>query len=787
MPVLYRKLYRELWTIRSQALAIILVIVSGVGVCVMSLSTYHSLQSTRDNYYKHYQFADLFSNVKRAPLTLSNRISEIPGIATAWLRVVAQVNLQVPNFDDPITGLITSIPDNGKFLINRLHMVKGRYPNARRDNEIVISQSFANAHQLQPTDQLYAIINGRRRALRIVGIALSPEYIYQIAPGALFPDYLRFGVMWMATTPLSIAYDMNGAFNDVVVHLHRDANQRDVIDQLDQLLTRYGSLGAYGREDQLSNRFLREEFQQLQMMAVMFPVIFLGVALFLLNIVITRLIDSQRDIIAVLKAFGYSNLQVLSHYLQMVLIIVGSGILGGFALGMWLGQSMMGAYQQYYNFPSLSYIPELKMLFTVAAITLAATGIATSRSVIRAAMLAPAEAMRPQMPEKYHTTWLDKLQRRHTISPPTKMILRHLERKPVKSMLSILGMAMACAIMMVGNFQQDAINLMIHAQFKLAQKQDIELTFNEPVAKKTLNSLRSIPGVYYAEGSRSVPVRLRFEQRSYRTSLQGLDKDRKLLAVLDTQLQSISMPEDGVLVTEHLAKKLGFNQGDTISLEFLEGARKTKQLMVTGLSQQFLGLGAYMRLDTTNRLMAEGPAINNALLSIDKHYASDIYKRLRKMPQIAGINLRQSVLDSFYETMDRVILTFTLINAMLGGVIAFGVVYNTVRMALAERERELASLRVLGYRQTEVAYILLGEMAILTIVSLPVGFMIGIGLCQFMTDQLASDLYRIPLVLSPFTFSLSALVVSVSAVMSALIVWRRLRGLDMVEVLKTRE
>lgn len=785
MRVLHRKALRELWHIRSQALAIILVIVSGVGVCVMSLSTYQSLLSTRDNYYQQYQFADLFSNIKRAPLSLVNRIAEIPGIATIEPRVIAQVNVEVPGFTDPITGLITSIPDNGMSKINRLHLVHGRLPDSRRDNEVVVGESFANAHQLKLADSIYAIINGRQRQLRIVGIALSPEHIYQIAPGALFPDYLRFGVMWMANTPLSTAYDMHGAFNDLVVHLHRNVNQQEVIDRLDDLLTRYGSLGAFGREDQLSNRFLKEEFQQLKMMAIMFPVIFLGVALFLLNIVVSRIIDSERDIIAVLKAFGYSNLAVFGHYLQIIMIVVALGIAGGIALGIWLGQGMMGIYAEYYSFPKLIYTPHINMLVGVALITLLAAGVATGRSVIRAATLPPAEAMQPQMPDKYRTTWLENLQRH--ISPPSKMIIRHLERKPVKSCLSILGLALACAIMMVGNFQQDAINLMIHAQFKLAQKQDIEITFNEPVAKKTLNSLRTLPGVFYVEGTRSVPVRLRFEQRSYRTSLQGLDPDRQLHAVLDTKLRSITMPENGLLVTEHLAKKLHFKQGDVVTLEFLEGARKVKQLPVTALSQQYLGVGIYMRLDNTNRLMAEGPAVNTALLSIDKKFSSEIYRRLREMPQIAGINLRQSVLDSFYDTIDRVILTFTFINALLGAVIAFGVVYNTVRMALSERARELASLRVLGYRQSEVAYILLGEMAILTLLSLPIGFIIGIGLCEVMIQGLASDLYRVPLVLSPFTFSLSALVVLLSAVLSALLVSRRLRQLDLVDVLKTRE
>ena len=784
---LQKKLWRELWHMRGQVLAIMLVIVGGVGVCVMSLSTYDSLLTTRDNYYQDYNFGDVFATVKRAPQSLLHRINALPGVAYAETRIVAQLNLQVPGFDDPVAGLLTSIPDHQAPGINQLHLVAGRLPDSRRDNEVLISDAFAEGQQLKPGAHLTAIINGRRRNLQVVGIALSPEYIYQIAPGALVPDYERFGVMWMARKPLAVAYDMQASFNNVVLKLQHVQQEQAVIDALDHLLARYGGLGAYGRDDQFSNQFLREEFSQLKTMAYLFPVIFLGVAVFLLNVVFTRLVQTQREIIAILKAFGYSNKQIACHYGEMVLIIVGLGILGGYCLGIWLGQLMTATYADYYRFPKLEYSINVYILLLVALFTLFAALLGTLKAVFTATRLPPAEAMRPEPPERYRQSFLERLPISRWFLPGDRMIIRHLQRRPMKTLLSILGLAMASAIMMVGNFQEDAVQLMMHVQFKMAQKQDVEVTFYEPVANKVLSSLVAIPGVSYAEAVRRVPVKLHHEHRSFRTSITGIADNARLLKVLDTDLNQIQLPARGLMVTDHLAKKLGFNAGDEILVEMLEGQRQTRRVYVAHISQQFFGLGSYMLLDNVNRLMGEGPAINAVLLTVDPQSMQEVYSKLREMPVVAGINIRESVINGFQNTLQNILLVFTFINAVLGAVIAFGVVYNTIRIALAERGRELASMRVLGYSHGEVAYILLGELVLLTLLSLPIGFVVGAGLCYVMTESMQSDLFRLPLVLSAYNYSFAAMIVFLSALVSALIVWRRLHQLDLVEVLKTRE
>ena len=787
MSSLQHKLWREIWHIRGQVLAIMLVITGGVAVCIMSLSTYDSLLHTRDTFYRDYAFADLFVDLKRAPQSMLARLAEIPGVDIAESGVLAQVNLQVPGFNEPASGLLVSIPDHGQPQMNRLHLMAGRLPDSRRDNEVVVSDAFAEAHDFTPGDSLSAVIRGRFRDLRIVGIATSPAYVYQIAPGAILPDYQRFGVLWMARTPLAAAYGMQGAFNHAVFRLQKDADPQAVMDAIDRELAHYGSRGTYDRSEQYSNQFLQEEFKQLQTTAYLFPLIFLAVAVFLINVVISRLINTQKEIIAILKAFGYSNGQIAWHYAQLVLLITGLGIITGTALGMYLGQLMTELYIDYYRFPDLLYSLDPVILVGVALACCLASLTGCMHAVWQAATLPPAEAMRPEKPAHYRKTWLEKSLLRRWLSPSDRMIMRHLGFKPVKTALAVIGLAMATAIMMVGNFQQDAIKLMMHVQFQLTQKQDIEVSLYEPVSSKALGSFYAIEGVNHVEGTRNAAVRLHFQNKSHRTGIQGLPADATLQQVLDQQLKAIQMPEKGLMLTDHLADKIGARAGDIIEVEFLDGKQQTRRIVVSELSRQFLGLGAYMQRQQLNRLLGEGPAVNTVLLAIDERHADNVYRALKNMPMVAGVNLRQTVIDSFYQIMEQMVLIFTFVNAALGGVIAFGVVYNTVRIALAEHGRELASLRVLGYTQPEVAYILLGELVVLTLVSLPLGFWIGEHLCRFMADNMQSDLFRVPLVLNSYTYAFSALVVMLSAAVSAWIVWRRLHKLDLVEVLKTRE
>jgi len=786
LPTLDRKVLRELWEMRGQALAIAMVIAGGVATLVMSLSTLDSLQTTRSTFYRDYRFAEVFAQVKRAPDRVAGHIRAIPGVQRVQTRVVADVNLDIEGFADPATGRLVSL-GREEARLNDLYLREGRAVDPLREDEVVVSESFAEVHGFVPGDRLAAIINGRRKELTIVGIALSPEYIYAVRPGAVFPDFEAFGILWMAEEPLTNAYDMDGAFNDVSLTVTPGADVDEVIARLDDILDRYGGLGAYARGDQVSHRFLNEEFRQLEQMATIFPTIFLAVAAFLLNVVVGRLIRTQREEIATLKAFGYRNRDVAIHFSKLVTLIVLLGTVAGVAAGAWLGQGLAAMYMEFYRFPFLRYRISPRVVALGALVSLGASLAGTLYSVLQAARARPAQAMRPEPPARYRETMVERLGLKRLFSQPARMILRNLQRRPVKSLLSTVGIAMACAILMVGSFFSDALDYMIDVQYGLAQREDLAVVFIEPTSYRSRFDLASIPGVRHVEVFRSVPVRLRHAHRTYRTGIEGLRPAGDLRRLLDTELETFDVPDEGMILTDYLGQLLEVQPGDSLTVEVLEGNRAERRVTVAGLVKEYVGVGAYMRLESLNRLMEEGNSISGAWLAVDGARRHEVIAALEETPRVAGTVERTAAIDNFYETVGQQLLTFAFFNTLLAGSIAFGVVYNSARIALSERSRELASLRVLGFRRGEVSYILLGELGILTLVAIPLGFVIGRALCAYTIQGLQTDLFRVPLVVDPSTYSFAATVVASSAVISALIVRRRIDHLDLVGVLKTRE
>ena len=772
---------------RMQALAIAAVIVGGVGIFIMSLSTLDSLFHTRESYYRDHHFAQVFSSLKRAPLSLVQRIQAIPGVDKVETRVVAYVNLDVAGYGEPVSGHLLSLPDNSRGLLNQVYLRGGRLFEPGRDSEVLLSEEFANAHGLRAGDSLHATINGRRKSLTVVGLAMSPEYIYQIAPGAIFPDNHRYGVLWMARQPLATAYAMDGAFNNVSLTLDKSGNEQDVIDRLDELLKPYGGIGAYARKDQLSNRFLSEELKQQKTIATVFPIIFFGVAAFLLNVVTSRLISLEREQIAGLKAFGYSNFAVGLHYIKLILLIVTLGVIAGVAVGIWMGKGMTNIYMGIFSLPYMTYVLKPQVIAMAAGISMTVATLGTLYAVYHAARLPPAQAMRPEPPALYHTTLVERLGVQRWFSQPSRMILRHIERRPLKSFLTTLGISMACGTMMVGGFQEGAIDRMVEVQFGMSQREDLMAIYTEPTSLRSLYSLQSLQGVEHAEGIRSVPAQLRFEHRSYRTTVEGIQPHGELTRLLTTKLEVIDLPQHGVILTDYLAELLHISAGDMLTIEVLEGSRPTIEVPVVGTARQYMGVNAYMQRPALNKLLDEGNTISGALLKVDERYRSQLYTELKGMPRVAGVVEKTAAVKAFYETMAETVLFFTFITTLLGGSIAFGVVYNSLRIALSERNRELASLRVLGFERGEVAYILLGELGLLTLAAIPLGMLFGYGLCAYMAYAFDTDLYRIPLVLGMNVYAFAGLVVIASFVISAIMIVRNLAHLDLVAVLKTKD
>ena len=772
---------------KGQALAIILVIMSGVSTFVMLRSTMSSLKLTQKRFYQDYGFAEVFASLKRAPESIKSRIASIPGVEQVETRIVADVKLNIEGFNEPVTAKLVSVPENEITLLNRIYIKKGRMVDPWKDNEVVVSEAFADAHRFSLGDKFGAVINGKWKMLEIVGTALSPEFILQIRPGGITVDFKRYAILWMGRSVLGTAYDMKGAFNDVVLRLSSDANASDILVQLDNLLNWYGGLGSYSRKDQMSHRFLTEEFKQLETTSKLFPILFMGVAAFLLHVVISRTVSTQRDQIAGLKAFGYSNLDVGIHYVMMVFLIVLVGVAGGVVVGVWFGRGLGRIYMEFYRFPYLMYELKPSIVITAILISIASALVGTLHSVWKAAKLPPAEAMRPEPPAKYRKSIFEHIRLWGMLSQPTRIIIRNIERRPIRSLLTMIGIALSCAGIIAATFFQGAMDFMVNVQFKQSQKEDMTVTFIEPASRKALYELKGLRGVEHVEVFRSVPARLRFQHRSYQTSIRGIEPDNCLHFLLDTHLKPINIPPTGIVLTDYLGNILGVKPGDMLTVEVLEGSKPQRQVPVVGLVKQYIGLMGYMDLYALNRLMREDQTISGAYLTVDSLNQPEIYRTLVEMPRVAGTFVREDEIRNFYETQAEALLFFTFVATLLAATIAFGVVYNSARIALSERSRELASLRVLGYTRTEISFIFLGELGLLTLAAIPLGFLIGRGMSAYLAKAIESDLFRVPVLVEPATYSLAATAVVVSACLSGLIVRHRLDHLDLVGVLKAKE
>lgn len=787
LSALDRKLLRDLRGMLGQAVMIALVVSAGVATFIESRTLLASLETTRDRFYDSRDFADAFAKAKRAPNALAERIAELPGVARIETRIVEAVSLDVPGLAEPAVGQLISLPGGREPALNRVYLRRGRSLAPGRNDEVLASEKFVDANHLRLGDSVTAILNGRQQTLRIVGVVLSPEHVFQVKPGDLVPDPERFGVFWMQQEALEMAFDMEGAFNDVALGLARDANVSDVLGGVDRLLEPYGGVGAYLRKDQLSHLLLQSDIDGLRVHATVAPTVFLSVAAFLLNVVLGRVLALQREQIAALKAFGYSNVQIGWHYLKLVLMIVLFGSAIGLAGGVYLANVFTRMIAQVYQYPQLviAVRPSVVALAVVAAGGAATVGAVGAIS--RAVRVPPAEAMRPEPPSSFRPTILERIGVGRWVPNVARMIVRQLERRPARSLVSVLAIALSVAIVVVGQYLQDAVDFTMDHQFFRVQRYDMAVALVEPDGPGVVHELASVPGVVRVEPLRSVPARLSHGPRQRRIFLIGLSDNGDLYGLVDRSGAIYDPPAGGLMLSTALADLLGLAAGDTVRVDALEGERSSGALPVVSLIDDLQGLNAYTTLETLNRFMGEGPRVNTAYIVTDAAQHAATYAALKATPRVASVTIKRNALDSFKQTVAQNLGTMKTINLFFACLIAVGVVYNAARVALSERSRELATLRVVGFTRGEISAILLGELGLMTLAALPLGWGLGYCLAWLLTSLSDPEVFRFPLVVERSTYGVATSVVLTAATVSGLLVRRSLDHLDLIAVLKSRD
>jgi putative ABC transport system permease protein len=781
------KLRRDLVQMRGQVIALTLVATCGIAAYVTMRTSYDSLVAAQAEDYSRYRFADVFVHCKRAPEPLASSLAAVPGVAAVETRLVMEVTLDIPGLDEPATAKLVSIPSDRRPKLNDVFVVEGRYPQAARGREVLISQAFADANHLGVGGGISAIINGKWERLLVVGKALSPEFIYEVRPGEVFSDNRRFGVLWMPRSVMGPPFQMDGAFNDAVFSLERGAQENDVIARVDQLLDRYGGLGAFGRSDHTSARIVADHIGEIRVSGMILPAIFLGIVAFLLHILMSRLVSTQRGQIAVLKAFGYRNWEIGWHYLKLALAAVTAGTAAGILLGLWLGSGMLAIFAQFFRFSSLDLRPDPRVMLTAAGISGVAACLGALSAAHRAAALAPAEAMHPAPPPRFRPSWVERSPLRNLLSPASRMIVRNLDRRRMRALLSALALIFAVVMLVIAWYRLDAIEQLAVIQFDHVQREDMTVIFTEPRPDSIGFDLAHLPGVLRVELFRQVPVRLRFGHRMRRTAISGLQQGNELRQPLDSNLAPVELPEEGLLLNSRLAEILGAAPGDVITVEVLEGARPVRRIPAVSLVDEPVGLNAYMDARSLHRLLREGSLASGAYLKVDPRSSAALYRQLKRTPVVAGVAVREAMVASYWQTIGDSIRSTTVTMVGFAAVIAIGIVYNGARIALSERGAELASLRVLGFFKSEIGRILLGEQMLLTLLSIPVGLWLGHGLAWWIAATHSRDILRLPFVVSARTYAFSCTTLLAAALLSAAAVARKLQRMDLTAVLKSRE
>jgi putative ABC transport system permease protein len=788
VQALDHKLFRELWRLRGQVLAVSMVIGSGVAVLVMSLSTLEALSDTTDAYYERYRFAEVFASATRVPQRVSRRVAEIHGVQTVQTRIARYATLDIEGFAEPAIGRLSSIPEDRQPNLNRLALRSGRWIVPDRHDEVIVNERFAQVHGLALGDEFLAVINGHKRPLTIVGTALSPEFIHALGPGSLLPDDRRFGIVWMGRAALAAAYDLENAFNDLTVTLRRGVAPEPVMEQIDSLLEPYGGVSAIPRADQLSNWFVMNEIEQLKSTSGILPVIFLSVAAFLTYMVLARLIVTERSEIGLLKAFGYTDLEVAWHYMKFVIVVALLGSMIGWILGAAFGRLTTQIYADLFRFPLLIYRPSPTAFLIAGAVSVATTvagAVGAVRSVIA---LPPAEAMRPPVPAVYRRGRLADTRFTRWLDQPTRIALRQISRRPIRAALTCAGTAMAVGLLIMALQWHDSIEYMAQSYFFESQHQTMSIGLSEAQSLEAIREFEHLPGVMIAEPWRAVAADLAVGTRSHRGAIIGVARGNRLQPIYDEATdRNIAVPEAGVVLGSHLAAKLGVGIGDDVWVEVLEGRRPAGLTRVSGIVETTIAMPVYMDLDALNRWLEVRPSVQYVNLQVDTDAQAELYAELKEMPEVSAVMLRQAAIDAFYDTVAQTTLVYVTMFTAFACALGFGVTYNSTRIALSERGRELATLRVLGFTHGEISYILLAEVALLIYVALPLGCLAGYGLTRLITRLFDTELFRMPFVISASTYGLAIAFALLATTASAALVGRRVTQLDLISVLKTRE
>lgn len=790
--VLYRKLIRDLLARKGALLALVLMVAIGVACYVGLAGVFRDLDSARSRYYNTNRLADFSVDVKRLPTTLLPQISQSQNIQRLEGRISFPARIDLPKVALPISGTAISLPLERQVIINDVLLCRGSWFRGGDDHEVILNDAFATANQLKPGDRIQVLLLDREYDLLIVGTAMSPEFVYLVPPGAgLAPDPARFGVLYLRKDFLQRACDLQGACNQLVGLAHNNSKPELVrtLEILERQLEPYGVTNTTPVQEQTSVQFLADELMGLKSTAMVMPTIFLVVAALVLNILVGRMVSQQRSTIGTLRALGYSTRSIFTHYLGYGAIVGALGGTSGCLFGVWMQSFYVGVYRQFFDIPQINLHLYGDILWQGWLISVICSMLGTVKGIRYAVRLEPSEAMRPPapeiggkvLPERVTIFW-------NHLSFNWKMVFRAIFRNPFRSGVVILASVISTALIVSAFGMLDSLDYLMNYQFIRISHEDNTISLREPVDMGSISEARLLPGVKAVEPQLSVPCELRLGPLRRRVGVIGLPSNNRLFTPLDKLNQPVVIPQRGLVLSKKLAELLNARQGDVLQLRALIGTRKECWAPVMAVVDTYLGLSAYAHLEYLSHLIGETAVVNN-LLTVNQPKQSDdrFLHEVHQRPAVIGVSRRARSMEALHESFGQTMGVFIGVLVLFAGLIAFGSVFNTALVSLSERQREVASLRVLGYLPGQISRIFSGESLLLNVVGIGLGLWAGHGMVELISQAYNTDVYRFPAIIHPLRYPLSVVLMLFFVGLAQWIIYRMIRRLDWLEQLKVKE
>lgn len=781
MKKLDLRLLRMIGHSKGQFISVTVII--WVALCIFMLFSVTSvnIKDAVESYYKITNVNDIHVQLVKIPQTAVGDLLSIDGIDDVQGRVAFDVPLRVSDKDEKVNIRIITVPDGGD-RINKLYKISGQRAKLGHSDAFLLDQ-FATARGIKAGDTITPYINGRTYDLKIVGVAANPEFIYLMEnEQSLMPANEKFGVAYVSEAFGQSVLGFNGSYNELLITVKDNVNVDDVVDRLEERLDRFGVKRILKLEEQLSNNVLEQKVDGIEQMTDIIPVLFLMVAAIVITIMLSRIVNNDRSAIGVLKAMGYGNLSILSHYTKYSLAVGLTGAITGIMSGIALSGPLTRTFITYFNIPMMKaniYYADIYKGILLTGIFCTASGLLGAKSVLS---IMPADSMRPPAPKAGKRILLERagfIWKRLSFS--WKMVIRNIMRVKRRVLFLVIGLALAYAINTVPLYEADSMPIMFEKQYGQYMKMDYTMEFSHPLNKSVLTDINNLVDAKHIEPKLEYPFELVNGWRKKTISIIGAPRDTEFYEFRDLQDNLLTLPKDGILLSEALAKILHAKEGDYITVKNFMPGKEDAVLKVGGVVKQYLGINAYMSLETMQETLMEREMITGVSLSSDDNVKG-------KLKDIKNISLLRSVIDmknAFLEFLDTMVLAVNL-YLLFGGILGFAIIYNATIISLSERNLELSALRIMGFHKKDIFFMILKENSFITALGILLGIPLGMSMIQGIISSFSSEMITFPTVLSPSIFITAAVATAVFMILAQLAALKKIYGLNFIDALKSR-